>query len=266
MKQVQRFYSCKSLTIIALVALMVFAANSAHAQRNGGGGRPGGNPGSNNRGGRPVPVPVRGQRYAVIGRPSVNITFGGVPYHYANGYYYRPYDNYYRVVAPPRGIRVSILPTGYWSVRVGALPFFYFDGVFYKQMVVNTASGVEEKNYEVVDAPVGAQVPSISQDAKVMVINDNKYYEVDGTYYSEIIRDNGQVWYEVAGKNGQLNTPEAAPLPQVGDRYEQLPESCKVVILSGQKYYVSETKNYYQEVIEGNRLYYKLVAKADQGM
>lgn len=258
---------------MALVTFFTLTTAVIYAQRGGEGGprSDNGNRGNNNnRGGggngRPMAaVPVRGQRYAVIGRPSVSISFGGVPYHYANGYYYRPYGNYYRVVAPPRGIRVSILPAGYWSVQVGAFPFFYFDGVFYRQSAVAAAPGAQENNYEVVDAPVGAQVPAIPQDAKVVVINDNKYYEVDGTYYSEIIKDNGQIWYEVAGKNGQLNTPEAAPQPQVGDRYEQLPETCKVVVLNGQKYYVSATNQYYQEVIEGNRIYYQLVAKAGEG-
>lgn len=217
--------------------------------------------------------PVRGYNYSYghIGRPGVSISFGGIPYHYAAGYYYRPYGAYYRVVAPPIGIHVGMLPPGYWAFQFGAFPYFYFDGVFYR----NNNNG-----YDVVDAPIGAEVPRLPRGAKVVVINGGKYYEHDGNYYREIINAEGLTRYQVAGKNGRLETdipqvqqqetvpapaPVApAPAPKVGDLFESLPEGSKVLILNGQKYLVSPNNEYYQEVIDGNRLLYKLVALGNE--
>ncbi|BAV04642.1 ATP-dependent RNA helicase A [Filimonas lacunae] len=266
----------KPLAVTALMCSLAFSATTTQAQRGGDGGPRNNNAprngGQNQRVENRQPVkrqpqaaPMRGQRYAAITGPNVSINFRGVPYQYSNGYYYRPYGNYYRVVAPPPGIRINVLPTGFISLHVGINPFFFFDGVFYRQTVITNTAGAQENNYEVIDAPVGAQVPSLPDGTKDVVINGNRYYELDGTYYAEIINNNGETWYEVAGKNGELNTPDAAPEPQVGDKYEQLPETCKIVVLNGRKYYVSSINNYYQEVIEGNKLYYQLVAKAGEG-
>jgi hypothetical protein len=250
----------KYKSLLAVLLLLVFFTTAASAQRvrhfGGGGG------------------PVRGYSYAHIGGPRVTLSFGGNPYYYASGYYYRPYGGYYRVVAPPIGIHVGILPYGYWALQVGAFPYFYYDGVFYRH---------NNNGYDVVDAPVGAEVPSLPRGAKVVVINGMKYYELDGNYYREIYKDNGQLRYQVAGKNGQLDTtldaqpqaeqqqpaapaptPTPVPLPKVGDFYDSLPQGSKVLILNGQKYYVSPSNEYYQEVIDGNRIIYKVVALANQ--
>ena len=62
--------------------------------------------------------PYRGQRVVHIGGPRVVIPYGGISFHYSNGYYYRPYSNYFRVVAPPIGIHINILPRGYRRVYV----------------------------------------------------------------------------------------------------------------------------------------------------
>jgi hypothetical protein len=245
----------KTVLAVALLVLFTAAASAQPRVRHFGGS------------------PVRGYHYASIGRPSVVLSFGGRPYHYASGYYYRPYGGYYRVVAPPIGIHVGVLPYGYWALQVGAFPYFYFDGVFYRQ---------NNRGYDVVDAPVGAEVPSLPRGAKVVVINGMKYYELDGNYYREIYKDNGQLRYQVAGKNGQLDTdgtqeqaqpepqqvpapaPASAPAPKVGDHFDSLPEGSKVLILNGQKYFVSPSNQYYQEVIDGNRIIYKLVALANE--
>ena len=242
-----------AFSVVAFI-LLAFAAHAQRVRHFGG-------------------SPVRGYNYAHIGRPSVVVSFGGNPYHYASGYYYRPYGGYYRVVAPPIGIHIGTLPYGYWALQVGAYPYFYFDGVFYRR---------GNSGYDVVDAPVGAEVPSLPRGAKVVVINGMKFYELDGNYYREIIKDNGQLRYQVAGKNGQIETyepqtqpqvqqpqqqpqpvPAPAPEPKVGDHFDSLPEGSKVLILNGQKYFVSPSNQYYQEVIDGNRIIYKLVALAE---
>lgn len=235
----------------------------------------------------PVPrgyyAPVRGYRYAHISGPRVMISFGGNPYYYSAGYYYRPYMGYYTLVAPPIGIHVGVLPSGYWAFNFGAFPYFYFNGVFYRQ---------NNSGYEVVNAPVGAEVPHLPRGARVVVINDLKYYELDGTYYREIIKDNGQVRYQIAGKNGQLETYDdsqvqqeqiqspapavdsvtsqeevarvaapSMPPAKIGDVVEFLPEGSKTVVLNNQKYFVSPLNQYYQETIKDNKIRYKVVAE-----
>jgi hypothetical protein len=102
-----------------------------------------------------------------------------------------------------------------------------------------------------------------------VVINGQKYYEQDGTYYKEDIRANSEIWYTVVGKNGKLDTEgtttEEAPAedkgPQVGDTVDKLPDGCRTVVVNGQKYYVSSDDVYYEEVIGKNTISYKIVGK-----
>ena len=158
--------------------------------------------------------PYRGQRVVHIGGPRVVIPYGGISFHYSNGYYYRPYSNYFRVVAPPIGIHINILPRGYRRVYV-------------------------------------------------VVINDQKYFELDGTYYKEEIRDNDEIWYTVVGKNGKLSTDEEYEddTPYIGDTVNELPPNCKTVVVNGNRYYVSPDDVYYEEIGSGDNIRYKVVGK-----
>ena len=198
------------------------------------------------------PLPRRGERITLAQyRPGVIIAYGGVPYHYDNGCFYRPIDNYLEVVAPPIGIHVRILPPGYRRIYVGTNIVFYFNGVFYRPS--------NREDYEVVQPPVGAEVPELPDGAQVLVLNEQKVYELDGTYYKEEIRD-GQTWYRVIGKDGVVNTEITYTL-QIGDTLEDLPEGCRPVVIKNQKYYVSPDNVYYQEVIADNKLLYTVVGK-----
>jgi hypothetical protein len=115
----------------------------------------------------------------------------------------------------------------------------------------------------VVDAPMGAAVPDLPNGAKVVVINDQKYYELDGTYYKEEIRDNDEIWYTVVGKNGKINTDDAIvdDEPYIGDILDELPPDCKTVVVNGNKYFVSPDDVYYEEIVSGNDVRYKVVGK-----
>jgi hypothetical protein len=124
----------------------------------------------------------------------------------------------------------------------------------------------------VIDAPLGASVPELPQGAEVVVINDQKYYELDGTYYKEDIRDNNEIWYTVVGKDGKLDTDnsqgqtQAQPQqptnePAVGDLVSKLPDNCRTVKVSGHTYYVSPDDVYYEETIQQNTVRYKIVGK-----
>ncbi len=203
--------------------------------------------------------PYRGRTFISFSSPRVMIPFGGVSYHYSSGYYYRPYGGYYRSVFPPVGIHINILPRGYRTIYAGPDPYYYYGGTYYRQKK-------DAKDYEVVDAPLGASVPELPEGAKVVVINDQKYYELSGTYYKEDIRDNSEIWYTVVGKDGKLNTDEITePVveegPVVGDIIDKLPDNCRTVVVSGNKYFVSPDDVYYEEVTEHNTLKYKIVGK-----
>lgn len=206
--------------------------------------------------------PVRGQSFLQLPGSYISIQFGGNPYYYSGGLFYQPYGSYYRVMPPPLGIRVSILPRGYWSFRIGGLPYFYYNGIFYRR---------DNRDYEVIKAPVGAEVPSIPRDAKTIVIDGEKYYEYNGTYFKDFIKPNGELWYTVEGKHGVLNTDKATTennppaLPQngpvIGDMVDQLPPNTKTVVINSKKYFVSPDNVYYEEVIDGKQVRYRIAGK-----
>jgi len=53
---------------------------------------------------------VFGPRYYGVPHGSISITFGGYPYYYFGGTFYRPYGGYYRSIFPPIGIQIGVLP------------------------------------------------------------------------------------------------------------------------------------------------------------
>ncbi len=196
--------------------------------------------------------PVRVQRVVYDYYPRYVTPYRSYPYSYGDGYFYRPYGSTIQVVAPRIGVRVTVLPRGYRPVYMDGQVFFYSNGIFYRRA---------DREYEVVRAPIGAELPELPDQAKVIVIDGQKYYEYDGTYFKERIRQNGEIWYEVVGKDGRLQTDRAdAPARDVrpGSLFNELPPDCKMVIINNQKYYVSPDHDYYEEVIENNRLYYRV--------
>lgn len=193
-----------------------------------------------------------------IGGPFSRIAFGGKPYNYYNGNWYRPYGSSFQMIAPPIGIGISTLPFGYSPVYGPWGTYYYYNNVFYNRPDNN-------QNYQVVDAPLGAQVAELPKGAEVRVIDAKKYYELDGTFYQEDLRD-GQIWYTIVGKNGVLSTDEGLadePSDNLsnGDRVSQLPEGSKLVTINGQQLYMSPNGNYYQRIIDSNDTWYEVVGK-----
>jgi hypothetical protein len=126
------------------------------------------------------------------------IAYRGHPFYYSNGLYYANYGNYYGLVSPPFGLTIGLLPRGNWRFNFGGFPYYYYSGVFYRS--------TNDYQYQVVEAPIGAEVPSLPNDAKPIIVNEQKLYEYLGTYYKEVIDDNGKRHYIVQGKDGVLNT------------------------------------------------------------
>lgn len=181
-------------------------------------------------------------------------------------HYYRPYYRpYYRFYGPPIGFRLGVLPYGFLTFNTAFGPYFYYDGTFYRTY--------KNDQYQVVDPPMGVVVPALPKDAKTVEIDGNTYYEKNGTIYQEVLKDK-ETRYAVVGKNGQLETSDAAtqedqenvpdnntttPDQQV---ITQLPEGSRSVEINGVQYYVSPDGMYYQPVANpDNSLGYKIVGK-----
>lgn len=213
--------------------------------------------------------PSRGQVFFNIPGPFISLQFGGNPYYYSGGLFYRPYGSYYSVAPPPFGIHINLLPRGYWPLTWGGYPYYYYNGIFYRQA---------DRDYEVVQAPVGATVPAIPRDAGAVVIDGEKFYEYNGTYFKELIKPNGEIWYTVEGKHGVLNTDRnnsAAPAPQpapaaaepannkpgIGDVIDKLPNDYKTVVINSKKYFVTPDNVYYEEFVDGKQVRYKVAGK-----
>jgi hypothetical protein len=194
------------------------------------------------------------------------IPFMGRPFYYTNGLYYTNYGNYYGLVAPPFGLTLGLLPRGYWGLNFGGFPYYYYSGVFYRS--------TNDNQYQVVEAPIGAEIPNLPNDAKPIVINEQKLYEYLGTYYKEVIDVNGKRRYIVQGRDGVLNTDNMNDVtvennnsnftgtkykPSIGDIVLQLPNQTKTVVINGKKLYVTPENIYYEEYYDENVLKYKVI-------
>ncbi|MDB5088281.1 MAG: hypothetical protein JWR09_2275 [Mucilaginibacter sp.] len=162
-------------------------------------------------------------------------------YHYNRGYY----SSYY---SPRLGFSIGILPYGYYPFYYGDFQYYYSDGLFYQY---------DNSQYTVVEPPVGAEVKELPEKAQSIVINGQQYYEMNGVYYQAVTKDDGTVVYQVAGKDGELNTnsnvqDDQSQGPQMGDIVGQLPADCRKIKVNGEKLYVSPDGVYYQELTDAN--------------
>ena len=106
-------------------------------------------------------------------------------------------------------------------------------------------------------------IKDLPKDAKSIVINGQQYYEVNGVYYLPVKMQDGTVQYEIAGKDGELNTDADGAntvIPKIGDTVTKLPADCRKVKMNGETLYVSEDGIYYQETTDANNnKVYKIV-------
>jgi hypothetical protein len=176
---------------------------------------------------------------------SGGVFHGAVGYH--PGGFYRAGFGYYGY--PHLGFYLGVLPFGYYPFYWDDALYYYYGGVFY--------APYDGGGYEVTTPPVGAAIPSLPQGARSIVINGQQYYELNGVYYKAVVNDQGKTVYEVAGRDGVLNTDgsQAAPqqdtsAPQVGDVVNELPDNCRKVTLNGKRFYVSPNGIYYQPYVD----------------
>jgi hypothetical protein len=169
------------------------------------------------------------------------------------GLYYRNRGYYGSYYAPRLGFSLNILPSGYYPFLYDQSQYYYSDGLYYQR---------NDDNYTVVEPPIGAEIKSLPQDAQSIVIDGVQYYESNGIYYQPVTKDDGTVTYQIAGKDGELNTDDAAmqdapPPLKIGELVDSLPEESVKIKLNGQKYYVSPDGYYFQDAVDGqgNKVY-----------
>ncbi|WP_233603265.1 DUF6515 family protein [Pedobacter sp. KBW06] len=244
----------KSLIIAGAIVLMSGATvNTVFAQRHGGGR---GGHGFSRGGGSFRPSTGHAFRGGYIGSRSARIYRPGF------GIYRRPFYGYRSYYRPYLGLRINVLPFGYYPFFFGPDQFYYSGGLFYREY---------DNTYKVVVPPVGAEVPSIPSDAKEVQINGQTYYEYKGVYYSIAEKADGKSVYVVAGKDGVLNTDSNSSDPkdrgvQVGDVVDTLPESSREVFIKGERYYVTDAGVYYEEVVNGGKITYKVIGLDNSGL
>ena len=175
------------------------------------------------------------------------IGYSGTGYWGNHGYYHNNHGYYSSYYEPRLGFSIGVLPYGYYPFFYGDYEYFYSAGLFYQY---------NNSQYTVVEPPIGAQVTSLPDNAQSIVINGVQYYESNGVYYMPYTKDDGTIVYEVAGKDGELNTGSAVqdqqPVLRMGDIFTQLPQDCRKINVNGQKLYVSPDGIYYQELVDNN--------------
>ena len=147
------------------------------------------------------------------------IYVGSDPYYYNEGVYYRPYNSGgYEVVEPPLNATVNKLPSNATVTVVDGQKYYQVGGTFYQEEisennklsyrvvgtdgVLNTGDESQDDNGnlnatdEAVPA-LGSRYDELPADAKVQVINQQKYFvSTAGIYYKEVI-EGDKVRYEV---------------------------------------------------------------------
>jgi hypothetical protein len=182
------------------------------------------------------------------GRNYISVRPQGIYYNH-NGYY----SSYY---APRIGLSVNVLPYGYYPFYYGPSLYYYGGGMYYQQT---------DNTFTVVEPPIGAEVKQLPDNAQSIVINGVQYYELNGVYYQPITKDDGSLSYQIAGKDGELNTDDTNmqdnPPIQVGDLVDNLPEDYRKIDLNGEKYYVTPSGYYLQDAVDENgKKVYKIIS------
>ena len=176
-----------------------------------------------------------------------------MPYFYSQGNFYNP--GVFLHLDPAFGLSVNALPFGYRSYFLGSIPYYYNAGIYYHPY---------NNDYKVVLPAFDAVVNNIPSNAKVTIIDGQKYYQLGGSFYEEQIAPNNTLQYIVVGTNGVINTKnnqlQQQPVnngqnnirPKVGDLVNQLPDNYSTDIQNRSKYFLSASGVYYQELIESN--------------
>lgn len=120
--------------------------------------------------------------------PYSTLYWGGMGYRYCSGVFYMPFGAGFRVVPPPFGIFIDILPMGFETVYGFNSPYYYYNGAYYEDY---------NNSYRVIAPPLGAIVESIPDGYETITIDGETYYKVNNVQYKPVVKDNGEIWYQV---------------------------------------------------------------------
>jgi hypothetical protein len=67
----------------------------------------------------------------VLPRGHYRVVYGGHPYFFFGGVWYRPLGLRFEITAPPFGVVVPLLPSYYTTIWVGGAPYYYANEVYY---------------------------------------------------------------------------------------------------------------------------------------
>lgn len=202
------------------------------------------------RGGDPHAGRVWGNGPGVYGH-------GGRYGHYVwgrHGHYFYNHGFYGSLYYPMLGLNFGYLPVGYYPFAWDDSQFYFSDGFYYQY---------DNDQYTVVEPPIGAAIKTLPKNAKSTQINGQQYYELNGVYYLPVKQDDGTTQYQIAGKDGKLNTDATGAktvVPNIGNIVTKLPADCRKINLNGDTFFVSEDGIYYQQIKDSNnKTTYKIV-------
>ncbi len=91
---------------------------------------------------------------------------------------------------------VVVWPWGATRLAVGGSPYYYRRGCYYRH---------EPRGYVVIPAPMGAVVPALPEEHRIVVIDGVTYHEYDGVYYKGGL--SGYTVVPIAGSTTVVNIP-----------------------------------------------------------
>ena len=106
--------------------------------------------------------PRVGYTVHVLPAGAVVVHYGGGPFYFHAGVWYRPAGPGFVVITPPIGIVVPLLPPSYATIYAGGVPYYYANDIYYQQVPGGYAVVNPPPNY--VEAPQ-APVPPVPQGA-----------------------------------------------------------------------------------------------------
>ena len=151
-RQLLTIARCTGLALAGLTAAQAAGPWLGHVGR----GAPVGVRGSMRVGGGPVVRGVYGG-YRGLGGGMVRALpggyatyrFGGSPWYYGGGIWYRPWGGRFAAFYPPVGLCLGALPFGYMTYYYSGMPYYYYQDVYY----TDAPTG----GYMVAEPPAGAE-------------------------------------------------------------------------------------------------------------
>jgi hypothetical protein len=147
----------------------------------------------------------RGHVIDVLPHAAVSVRFGGSPYYFHEGVWYRPFGARFTVIAPPFGLLVPFLPPFYTTLWVHGIPYYYANDVYYTWQP-------DERSYVVASPPNDSDVSTSNVSAQAAPPSPPGPPESSPPESSPPPPSNDQLF--IYPKNGQSEQQKAT------DRYE----------------------------------------------